>query len=223
MKRIPSTFVALAAVLVLVPAVAGAATPSLGVPTPIRRGFFTETDLGVFFTTGGQGANPSNAQAYLNLGVGYDLLSSSRHLLAVGLSFSMGASAGACFGERSEAEDGPVCIDPSVNPTADMIERGEGLLADTWSATTLEGTLWYGYEVLPRFLVTVRGLGGIALIEPKAFSNAEGTVPLIGGGLGVEYATHFDHFSVGLDLAGKYFLGPNVLGVAIAPRVKYTF
>src|SRR5690606_25774073 len=126
--RIPSTFVALAAVLVLVPAVAGAATPSLGVPTPIRRGFFTETDLGIFFTTGGQGANPSNAQAYLNLGVGYDLLSSSRHLLAVGLSFSMGASAGACFGELGErrvppgeesreAGDGPVCIDPSVNPT----------------------------------------------------------------------------------------------------------
>ena len=72
-------------------------------------------------------------------------------------------------------------------------------------------------------MVTARGLGGIGLIQPKAFPDHEGAVPLLGGGVGIEYATHFDHFSVGLDLAGKYFLGPNVLGVAIAPRVKYTF
>lgn len=223
MKRIPSTLVALVAVFALAPAMAEAATPSLGVPTPIRRGFFTETDLGVFFTTGGQGANPSNAQAYLSLGVGYDLISSGKNLLAVGVGFTMGASAGACFGERQEGGDGPVCVDPAINPTQDMIDRGEGLLADNWSATTVEATIWYGYEVLPRLMLTARGLGGIGLIEPKAFSNSEDTVPLLGGGLGVEYATHFDHFSVGLDFAGKYFLGPNVLGVAIAPRVKYTF
>lgn len=223
MKRIPSTLVALVAVFALAPALAEAATPTLGVPTPIRRGFFTETDLGIFFTTGGQGANPSNAQAYLHLGVGYDLLASGKNHLAVGLGFSMGASAGACFGELQEGKpgEGPDCIDPtapSVNPA-----HGEGLLADNWSATTVEATIWYGYEVLPRLMVTARGLGGIGLIQPKAFPDHEGAVPLLGGGVGIEYATHFDHFSVGLDLAGKYFLGPNVLGVAIAPRVKYTF
>lgn len=222
MKRFPSTLVALVAVFALAPALAEAATPTLGVPTPVRRGFFTETDLGVFFTTGGQGANPSNAQAYLSLGVGYDLVSSGKNHLAVGLGFSMGASAGACFGALQEdGEGGMVCADPAA-PSVN-VEGGEGLLADNWSATTVEATLWYGYEVLPRLMLTARGLGGVGLIEPKAFSETEGAVPLLGGGVGIEYATHFDHFSVGLDLAGKYFLGPNVLGVAIAPRVKYTF
>lgn len=220
MKRISSSLVALVAVFVLAPALAEAATPTLGVPTPIRRGFFTETDLGVFFTTGGEGANPSNAQAYLSLGVGYDLISSGKNFLAVGLGFSMGASAGACFGARQEGAEGPICTDPSVPLNEDL---GEGLLPDNWSATTVEATLMYGYEVMPRLMLTARGLGGVGIIQPMAFSNTENPVPLLGGGVGVEYATHFDHFSVGLDLAGKYFLGPNVLGVAIAPRVKYTF
>ena len=220
MKRIPSALVALVAAFALAPALAEAATPTLGVPTPIRRGFFTETDLGVFFTTGGQGANPSNAQAYLSLGVGYDLLAAGKNRLAVGLGFSMGASAGACFGQIQDGNEGPICADPGAVVNEDA---GEGLLPDNWSATTVEATIWYGYEVLPRLMVTARGLGGIGLIQPKAFPEHEGAVPLLGGGVGIEYATHFDHFSVGLDLAGKYFLGPNVLGVAIAPRVKYTF
>lgn len=220
MKRIPSSLVALVAVFALAPALAEAATPTLGVPTPIRRGFFTETDLGIFFTTGGEGANPSNAQAYLSLGVGYDLISSGKNFLAVGLGFTMGASAGACFGAMQDGEDGPICVDPNAVVNEEL---GEGLLADNWSATTVEATIWYGYEVLPRLMLTARGLGGMGLIEPKAFSDMENPVPLVGGGVGVEYATHFDHFSVGLDLAGKYFVGPNVLGVAIAPRVKYTF
>lgn len=220
MNRTPRILVALVAFFVLAPVMAEAATPTLGVPTPIRRGFFTETDLGVFFTTGGQGANPSNAQAYLHLGVGYDVVSSGKHFLAVGLGFTMGASAGACFGELVEGSEGMICADPAKAVNEKM---GEGMLPDNWSATTVEASLMYGYEVVPRLMVTARGLGGVGLIEPMAFSNTENPVPLIGGGLGLEYATHFDHFSVGLDLAGKYFLGPNVLGVAIAPRVKYTF
>jgi len=226
MNRTPRTLIALVALLVLAPAMAEAATPTLGVPTPVRRGFFTETDLGIFFTTGGQGANPSNAQAYLQLGVGYDLVSSGQHFLAVGLGVSMGASAGACFGQRDDSDPSEVlCRDPA-KPYNEDPEKGpppDSLLPDNWSATTFEATLMYGYEVVPRLMITARGLGGLALIEPMAFSNTENPVPLIGGGLGLEYATHFEHFFIGLDLAGKYFLGPNVLGVAIAPRVKYTF
>lgn len=222
MKRNRPTVLALLGLLVLLPVAAEAATPMLGVPTQIRRGFFTETDLGLFFTTGGKGANPSNAQAYLSLGLGYDVFTSGKHFVALGLGFSLGASAGACFGEQVEDEDGGMaCVDPAI-ASANPNDR-EGLLSDNWSATTVEGTVFYGYEVLPRFMVTLRGLGGVGFIEPKAFSDTENPVPLLGGGVGVEYATHFDHFSVGLDFAGKYFLGPNVLGVAIAPRVKYTF
>lgn len=215
MKTIRSTFLAVVAALVVAPLAAEAATPSLGVQTPIRRGFFTETDLGLFFTTGGEGANPSNAQAYLSLGVGYDVLTSGKHFVALGLGFSLGASAGSCFGTY---EDG-LCVDPAGHDPATQ----EGVLSDNWSATTVEGAVWYGYEVLPRLMVTAKGLGGVGFIQPMAFADTENPVPLLGGGVGLEYATHFDHFSVGLDMSAKYFLGPNVMGVAIAPRVKYTF
>lgn len=221
MKTIRSTFLALVAALVVAPLAAEAATPSLGVQTPIRRGFFTETDLGLFFTTGGQGANPSNAQAYLSLGVGYDVLTSGKHFVALGLGFSLGASAGACFGEVVPANDGGnLCVAPGQGYDE---TTQEGLLSDNWSATTVEGAIWYGYEVLPRLMLTAKGLGGVGFIQPMAFADTENPVPLLGGGVGLEYATHFDHFSVGLDMSAKYFLGPNVMGVAIAPRVKYTF
>lgn len=220
MKRYRSTLLALVAAFVLAPMMAEAATPTLGVQTPIRRGFFTETDLGLFFTTGGQGNNPSNAQAYLSLGVGYDVLASGKHFVALGLGFTMGASAGACFGEYTTGDDGStLCVDPARYD----LQTNEGVLSDNWSATTIEGSVWYGYEVLPRLMVTAKGLAGMGIIEPMAFADTENPVPLVGGGVGLEYATHFDHFSVGIDFATKYFLGPNVMGVAIAPRVKYTF
>lgn len=196
------------ALAILAPAAAQASTPLAGVPTQIRRGFFTEMDLGTFFMTGGE-PGVSNAQVYVSLGIGYDVLTIDDHFLAVGLGFSQAASAGSCFG----ATDTGVCTDPATG------ER----LSDNWTAQTVEGTVLYGFQVVPRLLITARALGGIASITPKAFSETENPVPLIGGGVGLEYATQFDHFSLGLDAAAKYFLGPNKPGFAIAPRVKYTF
>lgn len=192
----------------LAPAVAQASTPLAGVPTQIRRGFFTEMDLGTFFTTGGE-PGVSNAQVYVSLGLGYDVLTIDDHFLAVGLGFSQAASAGSCFG--TPLEDGS-CVDANNEP-----------LSNNWTAQTVEATVLYGFQVVPRLLLTARALGGVASITPKAFADTENPVPLIGGGLGVEYATQFDHFSLGLDAAAKYFLGPNITGFAIAPRVKYTF
>lgn len=204
------TYLSLAVfVLALAPTAALAATPMLGVPTNIRRGFYTETDLGAFFTVGGEGASPSNAQVYLALGLGYDIYAQEKSFVSLGMAFSMGASAGACFGQYDKG----TCVDPVL---------GEDL-SDHWTATTLEAHVLYGYEFAPRLMATARALGGVGFIEPMAFSETENPVPLVGGGLGLEYATRFEHFSLGLDVAGKYFLGPNVLGFAIAPRVKYTF
>ncbi|AKU90570.1 adventurous gliding motility protein CglE [Vulgatibacter incomptus] len=208
MKLLRSFLSVAVAAAVLVPALASAETPLSGVPTKIRRGFFTETNMGAFFTVGGD-SGVSNAQVYLQLGVGYDLLAIDDHFLAVGVAFSQGASSGTCYGNR----DGTACLDSAT---------GEEL-GDNWSAQTLEASVVYGYQVAPRLLLTARGLGGAAFLEPMAFSDTKNPVPLMGGGIGAEYATQFDHFSLGLDVTGKYFLGPNVLGLAIAPRVKYTF
>ncbi len=46
-----------------------AGPPPEGVALHVRRGFFTETDIGVFFTVGGNNRY-SNAETYLQLGVG---------------------------------------------------------------------------------------------------------------------------------------------------------
>jgi len=199
----------------LAPAAAQASTPLAGVPTQIRRGFFTEMDLGTFFMTGGD-PGVSNAQVYVSLGLGYDILTVDDHFLAVGVGFSQAASAGSCFG-TVEAPAGA-----NDNATCFNATNGEPL-SDNWTAQTVEGTVLYGFQVVPRLMLTARALGGVAFIDPMAFADTSNPVPLVGGGIGVEYATQFDHFSLGLDAAVKYFLGPNVPGFAIAPRVKYTF
>lgn len=196
------------ALTVLAPVAAQAATPLSGVPTQIRRGFFTETDLGAFFTLGGS-AGVSNAQVYLSLGLGYDVYHTNDHFVAVMLGFSQGASAGSCFGDNTTGG----CIDGATGET----------LSDNWTAQTVEGSVLYGYQVIPRLMLTGRVLGGMAIIEPMAFSDTSNPVPLMGGSIGAEYATQFDHFSLGIDAAAKYFLGPNIVGIAIVPRVKYTF
>ena len=83
-----------------IPALASAETPPQGVPLEVRRGFFTETDVGVFFTLGGDDAY-SNAQTYVQLGVGYDITES----LELGLHFGLGASAANCFAGRNTRGD----------------------------------------------------------------------------------------------------------------------
>jgi len=201
----------------LAPAVAQASTPLAGVPTQIRRGFFTEMDLGTFFTTGGD-PGVSNAQVYVQLGLGYDVLTIDDHFLAVGAGFSLGTSAGSCFGTTQP----PAGTSADSTATCFNAATGDALSAN-WTAQTFEGTVLYGYQVVPRLMVTARALGGVGFIEPMAFADTTNPVPLLGGGIGLEYATQFDHFSLGLDAAMKYFLGPNVSGFAIAPRVKYTF
>jgi hypothetical protein len=211
----------LLAVAVVAPAAAHAATPLAGVPTEIRRGFYTEMDMGTFFTLGGKGKSPSDPQAYVSLGAGYDVFATQQHFISLGLSFSMGTSAGGCYGTMSP--DGR-CLGQGVDPN-DPSKPLE--LSDNWSLTTFEGSALYGYFVGERLMLTARLLGGLGIVEPDAFEDGgelmTGPLPLVGGGLGLEWATQFDHFSLGLDAAAKMLIGPNALGISIAPRVKYTF
>ena len=74
-----------------------AAAPSEGVPLQVRRGFFTETDIGGFFTLGGDNAY-SNLQTYLQLGAGYQLtVGGGRGLIPIGLHVAIGANAQNCW------------------------------------------------------------------------------------------------------------------------------
>lgn len=207
------------ALAVFAPELAKAATPMQGVPTQIRRGFFTETDFGAFFTLGGSAKSPSDAQVYFHLGGGYDLYATGNHIFSLAAGVGMGTSAGSCFGVAGDSAQ------PCVDPTAvDPIDPAKPLsLSNNWSATMVEASALYGYQVVPRLMLTARVLGGVSWIQPQAFEGVENPVPLIGGGIGAEWATQFDHFSLGLDIAGRMFLGTEAIGVSVAPRVKYTF
>jgi len=218
MKLLRPLFSVVLAATVLVPVAAQAATPMQGVPTKIRRGFFTETDFGAFFTLGGEGKSPSDAQAYFHLGAGYDLYAQGDHFVAVSAGVGMGTSAGSCYGAAVEGG----CIDPAFTPDP-ANPSATGDLSSNWSATMVEGSVLYGYQVIPRLMLTGRILGGVTWVQPQAFAGKENPIPLVGAGVGAEWATQFDHFSLGLDIAGRMFVGTDAIGLSIAPRVKYTF
>ncbi len=193
----------LVAVLFVLPALAVAATPSEGVPLKVRRGFFTETDIGTFFTVGGLNQY-SNAQTYLQLGVGYDLSES----LGLGVHFGLGSNAANCFS--------------AINA------RGECATADNFTMTFIDVTAAYLIKIADRLYIAPKLAAGYTSMDPAPVLNATTNLGVssgvnVGGGVGIEYATYMDHFSVGADALVRFIAGPNITTIAIFPRVKYTF
>jgi hypothetical protein len=189
----------------VLPAMAWAATPSEGVELKVRRGFFTETDIGAFFTLGGD-QSYSNAETYLQLGIGYDL----NELFEFGLTFGIGASAADCFAGRKNND-----------PNADCLQ------AENFTMAMLDASVAYLWRVLPRLFITPKVLAGYTNLQPAPVLNsAKGPYTdamNVGGGLGVEYETSLDHFSIGFEVSLRYVIGPNIPAISIFPRVKYTF
>ncbi|MBJ6762898.1 adventurous gliding motility protein CglE [Myxococcaceae bacterium JPH2] len=193
----------LAALALSVPALAE--TPPEGVEFKPRRGFFTETDVGVFFTVGGENSY-SNAQSYLQLGIGYDLT----ERLSLGAHFGLGSSAANCFA--------------GFLPNSDICS-----LSDNFTVTFGDLTAAYHLRLANRFYLTPKIAAGYTRLDPSPVDSDGGDPGRAtnafnaGAGVGLEYATSFDHFSVGADLMGRYIFGPNIMTFAVFPRVKYTF
>ena len=181
-----------------------AAQPPEGVPLEVRRGFYTETNVGVFWTMGGENTY-SNGQPYLQLGVGYDI--GSR--ISVGAHFALGSSAANCFAGY-------------VPGTANQC-----LLADNFTVMFGDATVAYLVPLAERLYLTPKVAAGITRLDPspKDAVDPSGTTNAFnaGAGVGIEYATSMDHFSVGADLLVRYVFGPNIPTFALFPRVKYTF
>lgn len=181
-------------------------TPPEGVMPVVRRGVFVETDVGVFFTLGGAGGY-SNAQTYLQLGLGYDLADR----ISLGAHFGLGSNAANCFGGMTSA--------------------GACLGSDNFTLSFVNLSAAYLLPIGERLYVTPKLLAGWTVLDPapvvegsEAASQHQAIgAPNAGVGVGVEYATFMDHFSVGADLAMRYVVGPNIPTFAIFPRVKYTF
>lgn len=208
-------------------------------PFQIRRGFFAEADLGVYFTFGGRNTNDvnpenpfpkkgiSNVQPYLALTAGYDLVHSEGFALSAGLRLGAGYSGGAgrvddseLTGLQGSADDAKATIASVSTKPSDfaVIEMGAALAAAIF--------------VSQRVAITVKADGGIAAVDPNptAYAADPGAAsatfaPIIGGGLGVEYFTLLNDFSVGLDLRFAMVLvsGSSIPSASISAPIKYTF
>lgn len=197
-----SHWVGLSLLAVLGVSSAQAATPPEGVPLRVRRGIFTDIGLGGFMTVGGDDKY-SNFQSYVQLGVGYDVTDA----LEVAAHVGFGSNAGNCFSGR-----GP---------------DGFCAQSDSFTATFFDATAAYLFRTAPRLFVAPKIAAGYTLLDPAPKLNSAGD-PItgaanVGVGVGLEYATLLDHFSIGVDFMTRVVLGPNIVSLQLLPRLKYTF
>jgi hypothetical protein len=222
----------LTASLFLAPALAQAGAPAAGVVQEIHSGFFADVNLGGFFTAGGSNdlgsKGVSNAQPYLQLGIGYDIVKTAHpddsFGLAIGITFGMGSSAASCFGSYIYAgTSSEACVaDPSKGANDQT-----NVLGDNFTATMFGAEVVFKVHLADRLWLRPRIEGGYAMLDPAPLNDSDGN-PINGGafagvGVGLEYATHMDHFSIGLDIGGRLIIGPNIPTFTFYPMIKYTF
>jgi hypothetical protein len=186
------------------------AFPSVGVDPAPRRGTFAETALGAFATLGGS-SRISAAEPYLSMTVGHNLAERSALFLSLGI----GASGASCF------------------------DRGQTgcAAADSFGVTFVEVGASSGTQIAPRTLLSGKVLAGVGIFSPGPFAHLDGSVPdrivapHLGVGIGLDYDTHLDHFSVGIDALARYSVANKpdnqgraaIASVALMPRIRYVF
>ncbi len=220
--------IAVLTLLGAVPGLARAATPEEGVEQKLRYGFFTEVNLGTFWDInfkppGGEGAF-SNAEPYLQLGLGYDITPR----IAVGIQLGLGASSALCFMQISNQGD---CVpQPDSAGNTQLDANGNPVVVPAnFSNTFIQAQVTYSIPLYDRLNFTPRFIIGYQNLSPAPlWSGADPTTAInggfmVGGDLAIEYATHQDHFFVGVDFEPRFVIGPNILSMALFPHVKYTF
>jgi len=209
------------------PDAAAAVDPDADRPFQIKRGLHAEADLGVYFTFGGRNTNDpnlqypgktiSNVQPYLGVFFGYDVIQAPKYAFAVGLKFAAGYSGGAGRVSASEVQVGSTMTGERSNDFG-IMQVGAGLAFD--------------YLVNDRLAVTVKADGGLAALDPDpsrfAADPAAGGATIggiVGGGLGIEYFTLLNDFSVGFDarFAMVFGGGGSIPSMSLTVPVKYTF
>lgn len=234
-----------AAATTAAPAAATAAPPADPVSEPfqIRRGLHAELDLGVFFTFGGINTNSENFLAYdppngnvaplptkgisnvqplLAFFLGYDLAHTEKYSLAAGVRLGAAYSGGASRVKKDDVDQ----TAPNSDARKTLATR-----ANDFGVLTTGVGLSFGYLLSERIALTVKANGGLAIIGPdpaatagedaggsSAFSGA------VGGGLGMEYFTLLNDFSVGLDAQfTMIFAAGGIPSLGLSIPVKYTF
>lgn len=193
-------------IALMLPTAVFAATPSEGVPLKVRRGFFTETDIGGIVTLGGDDGY-SNLQVYLQLGLGYQLtINDAKGLIPIGFHVGIGANAANCWaGLTKPREQGGTCV-----------------ASDNFTMTFLSVTGGYLHRLVERLYLGGKAIVGYTLLDPEPVGGVRGGLN-VGVAASLEYATNMDHFSVGVDVSYRIIIGPNINVFAFFPRVQYTF
>jgi hypothetical protein len=108
--------------------------------------------------------------------------------------------------------------------------KGDCTASDNFTLTFFDLTGAYLFRLADRLYFAPKVAVGYTLLDPAPVVLGTGVeaTPVnqginLGFGLGIEYATSMDHFSIGFDVLGRYVLGPNMLSLQFFPRVKYTF
>jgi hypothetical protein len=206
-------------ILAVAPLAASAATPPEGVALTVRRGFFTETDIGGFMTVGGDDGY-SNLQTYLQLGIGYDIGKN----ISLGLHYGTGANAANCFNGKLEKDNSCTASDNFTVSFIDLTVSFLFQLAERFYISPKLAGGWTTLDPAPILIaVTTGGCKTVADQSDPAKCTAVRQGPNAGAGVGIEYATYMDHFSVGVDVLARYVIGPNIISLQFFPRVKYTF
>ena len=201
----------LAAAITLAPAGASAGTPATGIDEQLRAGLFFDLNVGGSFVAGAQNRTVSNAQVTMKWELGYDIIKTPKPSdffgLGLGIYYQLGAAANACFDTWDDKKQ--LC-----SGTSDF--EIHTFAAEVIFKLRLIDRLYFrprivlGFDYLPPTGDNTKVAGGIGGFKP-------------GLGVGIEYATHLDHFNVGIDVDAGLIIGPNIPTVAFYPMVKYTF
>lgn len=188
-----------------------AATKATGEPQAMRSGLFLDVNLGVTSMLGGRrlsdgAARPSTPSAYLQFGVGYDVLPR----LAAGLTFGLGASGGRCLG--AVAQNG-TCIESAVDQSS---------VASDFTLAFVGAEISYRQPLGSRLHLNPRLHLGWTFLDPAPRLSVRGGLGA-GLALGFEWDTPLDHFTLGIELDWRLVVGPNLHVLGLYPRVKYTF
>lgn len=204
----------------------------------IRHGFFAEADLGVFLTLNGYEITPpvvasrttSNAEPTLGLVLGYDIAHSDTINFALGLRFAFSLNSGLGRETAAELMKTPGGPDPTTKPSDYSIFESAAQAA-------------LSIHVSERVAIVLKGHVGGAILTPDP-TKAAATVPqsgaspmptpdaggatfapVFGGGIGVDYFTLLNDFTVGLFLRFEGILASTEMIPAISMTIpiRYTF
>lgn len=191
-------------------------------PIEIKRGFFAEGDLGVFFSLGGRNTNSvnltsrtfSNVQPYVGLTLGYDVFHTDSFNLGLGLRFAMGLNGGA----------GRASVDEPLEEA--------NTKSNDYSVQQAGAAINFGFLVAERLALTFELHGGAGFLTPDptlpaAEAGAGGSLfaPTFGGAIGLELYTLLNDFSIGILVRSVNMIasGEFIPGLSATIPIKYTF